>query len=287
MRYPSQPLQVELMAAGAVLLSLIALALLWRQFRMGTQLARLQATLASEHRLRGAAEGAQLEYRARVCQLLAERDGVQEAERQRIARDIHDDLGQNLLALKMDLSALANAHPPLAHELVRIAQHVEASIHSLRTIIRDLRPEALDHGLRTAVEQQLHQFTRLSGIACRLRADQTVFNAPPDPRVDTVLYRILQESLSNIARHAQATRVDIALCRQQQRLILTVSDNGVGLPGAPARRNGGLLGIEDRVTQAGGQFHVASRPGQGTALSMSFPLDVVHCQEEADLPAAK
>ncbi len=91
-----------------------------------------------------------------------------------------------------------------------------------------------------------------------------------------MLYRILQESLSNIARHAQATQVEIALCRQEQQLSLTVRDNGVGMPPqrSLARHSCGLDGIEQRVTAAGGQFHVASQPGQGTALSMSFPLQL-------------
>lgn len=280
MSYAAQALHVDLIAAGAIALALIALALLWRQRHQRRALRAARAMLAAAQRAQAAAELALTEHRARVCQLMAQQDSVREHERQRIARDIHDDLGQNLLALTMDIAALASAEPNLRASLQQLDEHISASIRSLRAIIRDLRPEALEHGLRGAVERQVTLFSRLSGIECRLQADLQAYSAAPDPKVDAALYRILQESLSNIARHAQATRVDIALCRQPHSLTLTVCDNGVGLPAAPTRGGWGLPGIEERVTRAGGTFHVASRPGKGTALSISFPLQLVPCQAE-------
>ncbi len=287
MKYAAQSLHVDLIAAGAVMLTLIALALLWRQHRLRATLTRLEQALAAEQGARAKADQAALEQRTRVCQLLALQDSALEAERQRIARDIHDDLGQNLLALKLDIAVLSRGQPRLQAQLHQIEAHIGASIRSLRAIIHDLRPEALDDGLRSAVESQVTQFSRLSGIQCRLDADQQVYNAAPGAKVDAVLYRVLQESLSNIARHANATRVDIALCRHPSSLTLTVCDNGIGLPAKPPRGSNGLSGIADRVARAGGKFHVASRPGQGTALSMSFPLALVQHQTEDAVHEAK
>ncbi|WP_229219704.1 sensor histidine kinase [Rugamonas fusca] len=189
--------------------------------------------------------------------------------------------------MKMDLAILSRGQPRLQAQLHQLEAHIAASLRSLRAIIHDLRPEALDHGLRNAIESQVTQFSRLSGIACRLHADQRVYNAAPGAKVDAALFRVLQESLSNIARHANATQVEIALCRQPSSLTLTVTDNGIGLPARPPRRGNGLAGIADRVARAGGQFHVASRPGQGTALSMSFPLELAPHQGEHVLPEAK
>ncbi|HJV02802.1 MAG TPA: sensor histidine kinase [Burkholderiaceae bacterium] len=287
MKYTAPSLHVDLITAGALMLSVIALALLWRQRRLRTTVQQLQLALAAEQGARARAEQAALEQRTRVGQLLAQQDGMLEAERQRIARDIHDDLGQNLLALKMDLAILSRGQPRLQAQLHQIEAHISASLRSLRAIIHDLRPEALAHGLRSAVESQVTQFSRLSGICCRLDADQQVYNAAPGAKVDAALYRVLQESLSNIARHANATRVEVALCRQPSSLTLTVSDNGIGLPARPVRGGNGLSGIADRVARAGGQFQVNSRPGQGTALSMSFPLDRAPQPSESPLPEAK
>ncbi|MBA5687329.1 sensor histidine kinase [Rugamonas apoptosis] len=287
MKYAAQSLHVDLITAGALMLTLIALALLWRQRRLRCAVERLQQALATEQGARAEAELRALEQRTHVCQLLAQQDNVLELERQRIARDIHDDLGQNLLALKMDLAVLSRGQPRLQAQLHQIEAHITASIRSLRVIIHDLRPEPLNHGLRSAVESQVTQFSRLSGIACRLDADQQVYNAAPGAKVDAALFRVLQESPSNIARHANATQVDIALRRHPGSLMLTVSDNGVGLPARSPRGGNGLSGIADRVARAGGQFHVASRPGQGTALSMSFPLSLEQHQTEDVLPEAK
>jgi signal transduction histidine kinase len=140
-----------------------------------------------------------------------------------------------------------------------------------------LQPEALDAGLRGAVEQQVAQFSRLSGIPCQLHADACAtdggMGAAGDAGMDKVIYRIVQESLSNIARHAQASQVSIGISRAPDGVRLTVRDNGVGIAVRPqARRGAGLRGMAERVSEAGGQFDVATAPGMGTALTMSFPL---------------
>jgi signal transduction histidine kinase len=265
---------VDVLSVCAALLGSLALALLWHCARLGAALERQRGACANERARREASEQALISTRAQLAQALARQDRIKEAERQRIGRDLHDDLGQHLLALTMEVCALASTHPRLKQPLEQIDTHLRTAIRSLRTVIKNLLPEQLNQGLRAAVESQLAQFTRLSGIRCRLDADAAAFNAAQDSQFQGMLYRILQESLSNIARHAQATQVEIALHRQNSTLNLVVRDNGVGLPPQqPApRRRCGLDGIEQRVTAIGGQFHIASQPGEGTALSMHFPL---------------
>lgn len=284
-------LSFDVLTLCATALAGIAMFLLWRGRRLRRELRRIHSLCEHERQGREMAEQALIATRAQLAQALARQDRVQASERQRIGRDLHDDLGQHLLALTMEICATAAAHPRLKQPLARIDGQLRMAIRSLRTVIKDLLPEALEHGMRAAVETQLAQFTRISGIRCRLDADPAAYSATQDRRFQAMLYRILQETLSNIARHAQATQVEIALCRQDATLSLTVRDNGIGLPaarpgGAQLRRGCGLDGIEQRVAAAGGQFHVSSRPGQGTALSMSFPLDIVlHQACESPAPA--
>ncbi len=267
-------MSIDLISVGAATLGGIVPGLLWRCHRQRRELAQLRETQEQMRRGQQQAQQALMDSRLQLAQALARQERAKELERRRIGRDLHDDLGQHLLALSMEVCSLASAHPRLKPPLAQIDSHLRCAIRSLRTVIRNLLPEELERGLRGAVENQLAQFTRQSGIRCRLDADPAAFNAAQDGQFQAMLYRILQESLSNIARHAQATQVDVCLLRQDQALSLTVRDNGIGLPkrGPAVRRRGGLDGIEQRVTAAGGQFHIASRPGQGTALSMSFPL---------------
>jgi signal transduction histidine kinase len=251
-------------------------ALLWRRRRRGDAPPSLRQQLAGERALRAGAEQALREAHARLGQLEALRDGIKEEERRRIGRDIHDDLGQNLLALKIDISMLhvgsAGLHPQLHQKLGAIAANIDLTIRSLRCIINDLRPTALEAGLKTAVDRQLSEFSRISGIACRLEAHDGVFDGVAGAALEAMLLRVLQEALSNIARHAKASAVTVALSRDGAGLSMTVRDNGVGMPDGQARRGCGLLGIKDRVAAAGGRLAIDSQPGQGTALSLSVPL---------------
>ena len=122
------------------------------------------------------------------------------------------------------------------------------------------------------MERQLSEFARISGIDYELEADGNAFEGGASGELDTMVFRVLQESLSNIARHANASAVKIALRRDAGGLTLTVRDNGVGMPAGQAARGCGVLGIKDRVAAAGGRFVIDSLPGQGTALSLSIPL---------------
>lgn len=261
--------------AWAFVLAALVL-LFWRQRRLRCELGIFQRKLAGEYGLRANAEQTLADTRSRLCKLVASQDSLLENERRRIARDIHDDLGQNLLALKIDVSLLqtgsAGQSALAAEKLDLIVNHLDLSIKSLRSIINNLHPAALRGGLKAAIEWQLSEFSRINGIAHELDADPQLFAVSASQQVDIIVYRILQESLSNIARHARASSARVVLARAAGALHMQVSDDGVGLP-ADARRHGcGLQGIQDRVNAAGGKFGVASAPGQGTALSISIPL---------------
>ncbi len=129
----------------------------------------------------------------------------------------------------------------------------------------------LEHGLRLAVEQQLDEFARVHGIACSCDTNSAGPSTASD--AEAALFRIMQEALANIARHASATQVHVALNQGDGLLTLTVSDNGVGLPVHPSTTRGrGLDGMRQRVAAAGGQFAIDSTRGSGTRLALSFPL---------------
>lgn len=215
---------------------------------------------------------------AQLRRLSDHQQNLKEEERKRIAQDIHDDLGQNLLALKMDVDMLyartANAHPRLHKQVGFALQNIVATIQSVKSIINDLRPAALELGLYPAVMWQLKRFERRNGIACSLVA------VVPDPEFGLddsqtlAIFRIFQESLANIVRHAQATEVEIALSRNESGFTMQVKDNGKGLQPEDRRKANsfGLMGIKERIDLLGGEFVIASSPGNGTVLSISIPL---------------
>lgn len=213
---------------------------------------------------------------ATLRRLAAHADQIKEGERKRIAREIHDDLGQNLLALRIEADLLTVAtkerHPRLnARARLTLAQ-IDATIKSVRHIINDLRPAVLDLGLSAAVQWQIAQFRQRSGMACEL------IEPPGDISMDehcaTAFFRILQESLSNIARHAKASSVRVELRQQGGMLTMTVSDNGVGLLDHSRNKAGsfGLVGIEERITILGGQCSISGSPAAGTTVTVSVPL---------------
>jgi signal transduction histidine kinase len=212
-------------------------------------------------------------------QLAAYQEQVKEDERKRIAREIHDDLGQNLMALRIDASILAartGASHPLLNEKVKLAlNHIDNTIKAVRTIINNLRPSVLDLGLHAAIDWQVKEFSRRTGIECELVEEDAATDFELDDQRATALFRILQESLTNVARHAQATRVDIEVQRQGNALVMRIRDNGVGIfPSCRRKPNSfGLMGIGERVSMLGGEFSVDGEPGKGTALRIAIPLE--------------
>lgn len=269
--------------SGLLLVTLWLLALGWgfhallrRHLRFSDRLGATQAQLGLERHARALAERALADTHGTLCKLVEQQEDVRETERRRIARDIHDDLGQNLLALKIELSMLQmstkGAHPQLHQKLGCMIGNLDLAIKSLRGIINDLRPMALEAGLRYAMEWQLSEFSRINGIRHQFQADPDAFDPCPHGALDAMLFRVLQESLSNVARHAQATEVQVVLGRRGASLTLLVEDNGVGIAQPAPAEGAGLAGIRDRVAALGGCFAIDSRPGAGTVLSLSIPL---------------
>lgn len=208
-------------------------------------------------------------------ELTAYQERIREEERKRIAREIHDELGQTLLALRIDVSMLdartVRSHPRL-NERVRLAlQHLDATVKTVRGIINNLRPAALDLGLNAAIEWQVAEFRRRTGIACELLMIDREFAV--DEARATSLFRILQESLTNVIRHAKATQVIVELYQERARLVMKISDNGIGLrPGPHAGTSFGLVGMEERVHALNGEFLISSTPGKGTVITVHIPL---------------
>jgi signal transduction histidine kinase len=201
---------------------------------------------------------------------------IKEVERKRIAREIHDDLGQSLLALRIEAELLAgrtqDTHSHLHKRARSTLQQIDTTIRSVRQIINDLRPNVLDLGLSAAVEWQVNQFQRRTGIQCEIEDDHGEISLPD--HCATAFFRILQESLTNIVRHANATRVTVQLRLSGGWLSLTVRDNGCGLPPGGRNKYGsfGLVGIEERIVILGGTCAVFSEPDGGTTVMVSAPV---------------
>lgn len=251
-------------------------ALLKRHLRLDDRLADLEAQLDIEQHARETAERALSNTHATLCQLARQQETVRESERQRIGRDIHDDLGQNLMALRIDLSLLHvstnGAHPQITHKVSCMLGNLDQTIASLRAVINDLRPLALASGLSGAINAQLEELTRTHHIDHQLRAEPGVFDCPPDDERDAAVFRILQETLSNVARHAHATEVIVELQRCGGVLTISVRDNGVGMPEGEPRQGNGLHGIRERAAAIGGKFIIESKPGVGTLARLSYPV---------------
>lgn len=201
---------------------------------------------------------------------------IREDERKRIAQDIHDELGQQILVLRMDIqglrSRIAKTHPQLQVFIDGVLQQLDTTVQSVRTIIRDLRPAVLDLGLRSAAEWQCVEFMRRTGIACDLKwmaGDIAI----PD-RCTTALFRTLQESLTNVHQHSLASRVSITVYTNNKHIVMTVSDNGIGsAPVDQAKRNSfGLSCMRERITALGGKLAIDSVVHEGMTLTASLPI---------------
>ncbi|MBR9978188.1 MAG: HAMP domain-containing protein [Bacteroidetes bacterium] len=203
---------------------------------------------------------------------------VREEERKGVAREIHDELGQNLTTLKLHLSLLLEDLPPsdtaLREKFVTIITDIDTTIQSVKRIISSLRPGLLDDlGLVAAIEWQAEEFQRRTGIFCALHID------PPDISLDadrsTAVFRIFQETLTNVARHAAATRVTIKLLAGNRGISLHVHDDGRGISADSIRdpRSFGLLGIRERAHYWNGTVTFEGVPGRGTNVDVTIPFD--------------
>ncbi|NVE01555.1 PAS domain S-box protein [Massilia sp. BJB1822] len=215
---------------------------------------------------------------AHLRQLSAHLAEVKEAERKRIAREIHDELGQNLLALRIDISMLqarAGArHPRLQQRASLALENVDATIRSVRNIINELRPAVLDLGLHAALEWLVRDFAVRGQFDCRLQVAGDALLERIDAESGVVLFRIVQESLSNVLRHAAASHVRVELAEEGDTVLLLVEDNGAGMDASQRDKPGafGLLGIAERVEAMGGALSIVSAPRDGCCLSVRLAL---------------
>lgn len=224
------------------------------------------------------AETALRESQQNLHELLIHQMQLKDEERKRISREIHDALGQNLLALRLEVSTLSQVtgrrHPRL-HEWVQAAlANIDSTILTVRTLIAALRPFEIELGLAAAVEHELGQFRRSSAIACHLVIDERVGALRLTDEQTLTIYRALQECLGNIARHARASRVDVVLRAMPATLTLAVSDNGIGLQRGVRSKPGGygLQAMRERVGALGGKVALKSIRAQGTTVAVSIPL---------------
>ena len=201
---------------------------------------------------------------------------VREEERAAIAREIHDELGQQLTAIKLDVSWLDRriaGDSVVKDRIDGVLTMLTDMIQSIRRISTQLRPSILDDlGLIEALRWQVRDFQKRTGIPVVFECSEETLKL--DPSVTTGLFRIFQESLTNVARHSEATAVLARLFVEEDRLILTIMDNGKGFDPAAAKKKKtlGLLGMKERMLMMKGTYHIDSQPGQGTQLRFSVPL---------------
>jgi two-component system sensor histidine kinase UhpB len=197
---------------------------------------------------------------------------AQEEERRRLAYDLHDEVNQALTAILLRLQALSHDAPPaMTEELGELRRLVNQAMTELLQLARQLRPTALDdHGLLPAIESQVRRFAQQTGIEADLATEGDASTLAPDQEI--AVYRIAQEALANVARHADASRVEVALASSGRGVALTVRDDGRGFePNGGSRRGLGLDGMAERARLVGGELTIDSSPGGGTALTLQVP----------------
>ena len=206
--------------------------------------------------------------------LAAHLQSVREEERIHIAREIHDELGQALTGLKFDINAMAKScmeGQSITEKTQGLSLQIDRIINSVRRIASGLRPEVLDEiGLSAAIEWQAREFSRRTGIRCIV--DISPGFTDPDKDRSTALFRIFQELLTNVARHANATKVTVQLA-DSELLSLKVEDNGRGIQDQEfeSPKSLGFLGLRERVLAFGGSIDVKGQEGKGTSVSVSIP----------------
>jgi PAS domain S-box-containing protein len=216
--------------------------------------------------------------REQLRNLSAHLQSVREEERMVIAREIHDELGQALTALKMDLVWLRNRLPgdqaPLHDKMRSMVELVDKTGKTVQKISAELRPGLLDDlGLAAAIEWQTEEFQRRTGILCEVSLDPDDFIASQD--VSTAIFRIFQETLTNIVRHASASHVDVTLHDKDSEITLRVSDNGRGITEEQVfhPQSLGILGIRERVDLFSGTVSIIGSPKKGTTITVRIPYD--------------
>ncbi|MBV8666112.1 MAG: PAS domain-containing protein [Burkholderiaceae bacterium] len=214
--------------------------------------------------------------RAQLAEWTAHAESAKEKERERIAREIHDDLGGNLTAIKMALALLTRRLPADDAALLEKAAYVDSlvdrTIEAVHRISGDLRPSILDFGLVAAIDWQAKEFEKQLGIPCEFTANREEVDLHVDHA--TALFRIFQEALTNIGKHAQASRVVVRLVTDKRSVQLKISDNGLGI--APTDRikpkSFGIRGMTERAHALGGHLSISTAAHGGTIVAISMPL---------------
>jgi signal transduction histidine kinase len=217
--------------------------------------------------------------RAQLAELSAHEERIKEQERMRIAREIHDDVGGNLTAIKMALALLVRRLPAeTAAEALDKARYldtlVDRTLESVHRIAGDLRPSVLDFGIAAAIEWQAQEFEKQTGIPCTLDNEAGDCELPPDQA--TALFRVFQEALTNIGKHAGASRVAVRLARQGSHLLLEVADNGKGIGTADQGKpqSFGIRGMTERVQALGGELRLQNAGSGGCIAYIRIPLSI-------------
>jgi len=254
---------------------------------------RLDATLEDHRRWNEALEEMvqdRTHELATMCEQIQDREAMckrllgkvltsQEEERTRLARELHDAIGQSLTAIIMTTNAVEGSLPDSLvtgkEKLTNVRNIAAQSLQDLRNLIFDLRPEILDDlGLALALRSQVQKYLEPAGVEVRLRATGLKDELPAE--VERAVFRVVQEAITNIARHAQASEAYISLTKKDNRLVVRIEDNGLGFDPDQVR-NGqrqvwGLQGMEERITLLGGKFYVGSKPGHGALILAEVPL---------------
>jgi signal transduction histidine kinase len=233
----------------------------------------LRKEIAESQRIEGELRMSLDQLRAFAARL----QSVREGERTSIAREIHDELGQACTAIKMDLALvgrrLSKKQSQLHAKVDSTVQLVDNMIGTLRRIASELRPRTLDDlGLPPALEAHAQEFESRTGIRCSVTLPQEPLVLDADR--STAIFRIFQESLTNVARHAHATQVEARLERQRDQLIFQVHDNGKGFDAEQrsARRSLGLVGMQERALLLNGELKIEGALGSGTTVTLRIPL---------------
>ena len=214
-------------------------------------------------------------YNSMVDRLRAERAAsavralaAQEAERQRVAQELHDEVGQSLTAVLLGLKRLRSLAPEIGDDIDIVREAATASLDDIRRVVRQLRPDALEHlGLAEAIAELCREAESVGGAVIERRIDPDL---PPLPNTsEIVIYRVAQEALTNVLRHAGASKVLVRLAVAHDDVVLTVEDDGRGC--ARVEPGTGVLGMRERAAHVGGLFDIVSHRGDGTVVTLAVP----------------
>ena len=213
---------------------------------------------------------------AQLRQLSARLQSIREEERTRIAREIHDVLGQQLTVLKLDIAWLHKRLPGEAftERTAVLLSAVDETLQSVRKLATELRPGVLDDlGLIAAIEWQCREFEARTGIRCSMHTH--IHDLACTHEISTAVFRIFQETLTNIMRHARASAIRISISIDDDILVLKVNDNGRGITQEEISnsRSLGLLGMRERISGVGGELRISGEPGRGTMVKLTIPLE--------------